>query len=198
MKLIREENEPDSGDSFFKIKPAVKGSGMSDLSVNHDKYPYQKNWQSEENLMRLFVDSSAFLALEDKDDENHESAIEFRSNVRDDRPTYRMLYTTNYIFDETITLIRMQLGHAAAISFGDAIIAKLVTILWVSPVVDSEAWGIFKKYRGKDFSYTDCTSSRHYRGKKLIQSLPTTSTLVSTVFKLFPRTRKYVRRQPTP
>jgi uncharacterized protein len=109
--------------------------------------------------MRLFVDTSAFLALEDEDDKNHGSANEFRNNVRDGRTPYRMLYTTNYIFDETVTLIRMQLGHAAAISFGEAIRSSiLVKVLWISPEINSKSWNIFKKYKDKDFSYTDCTS----------------------------------------
>lgn len=109
--------------------------------------------------MRLFVDTSAFLALEDKDDRNYESAIEFRNHVRDGTTPYRMLYTTNYILDETMTLIRTQLGHTAATSFGEGInSSKLVNILWIMPEINSDAWHIFKKYNDKDFSYTDCTS----------------------------------------
>jgi hypothetical protein len=42
LKLIEEENKPDAGDPFFKIKPPSKGSGLGDLSVNHDSYLYGK------------------------------------------------------------------------------------------------------------------------------------------------------------
>lgn len=109
--------------------------------------------------MRLFVDTSAFLALEDKDDENHESAIQFRTSIEKGLTPYRLLYTTNYVFDETLTIVRAQLGHAAAVSFGETIkSSKLVELLWISNEIDSDAWNIFKKYKGKDFSYTDCTS----------------------------------------
>lgn len=41
IKLIEEENIPSSADSFFKIEAPSKGSGLSDLSVNHDKYLYR-------------------------------------------------------------------------------------------------------------------------------------------------------------
>jgi len=109
--------------------------------------------------LRLFVDTSAFIALEDKDDENHMSSIEFRENIRKGLTPYRLLYTTNYVFDETITLIRNNLGHNAATSFGEATkSSKLVNMIWISQDIDSEAWNIFKKYKDKDFSYTDCTS----------------------------------------
>lgn len=43
IKLIQEENEPDAEDPFFKIKPAFRGSGLGDLSSNHDRYLYKKS-----------------------------------------------------------------------------------------------------------------------------------------------------------
>jgi predicted nucleic acid-binding protein len=109
--------------------------------------------------MRLFVDTSAFLALEDRDDRNHESAVEFRNSLQNGGTPYKLLYTTNYIFDETITLFRAELGHTAAVSFGEGIkSSKLVTILWISQELDTKAWNIFKKHKDKGYSYTDCTS----------------------------------------
>lgn len=109
--------------------------------------------------MRLFVDTSAFLAIEDKDDRNYESASRFRNDILHGHTPYRLLYTTNYVFDETVTLIRKQLGHKAASTFGEAIRdSKVVNMLWISQEIDAEAWSIFKKYKDKDFSYTDCTS----------------------------------------
>ncbi len=42
MKLIQEENKLDARDPFFNIKPPLKGTGLGDVSVNHDKYLYRK------------------------------------------------------------------------------------------------------------------------------------------------------------
>ncbi len=109
--------------------------------------------------MRLFIDTSAFLAIEDADDKNHESALSFREELKTGRSAYRLLYTTNYVFDEAITLIRMQIGHSAAVSFGDALKkSESIRELNVTEKIDFDAWNIFKKYKDKDFSYTDCTS----------------------------------------
>lgn len=43
VKLIQEENKLDREDSFFKLKPPLRGSGLGDLSFNHDKYLYKKS-----------------------------------------------------------------------------------------------------------------------------------------------------------
>ena len=105
------------------------------------------------------MDTSAFLALEDRDDENHRSATEFRDQLRKGLTPFRVLYTTNYVLDEAITLIRNNLGHNAAVLFGESTnSSRLVNTIWLSQDIDSHAWNVFKKYKDKDFSYTDCTS----------------------------------------
>lgn len=109
--------------------------------------------------MRLFLDTSAFIALEDQDDHKHASAIEYRSRLRDGKTPFRSLYTSNYILDETLTLLRRHLGHSAAISFGESIKAsKAIKARWITPELDSMAWNIFEKHQDKEFSHTDCTS----------------------------------------
>jgi len=109
--------------------------------------------------MRLFLDTSALIAMEDKDDHNHTSAIEFRSKLVEGKTPFRSLYTSNYVLDETLTLLRMKLGHRVAVSFGETIMSsKAVKTIWVEVKADSLAWEIFKKHRDKEFSYTDCTS----------------------------------------
>jgi hypothetical protein len=41
IRFIEEQNIPDSTDSFFKTRTSSRGSGLKDLSVNHDKYLYR-------------------------------------------------------------------------------------------------------------------------------------------------------------
>lgn len=109
--------------------------------------------------MRLFIDTSAFIAIEDTDDENHNPALEYREKIRDGETPFVRLYTSNYIIDESLTLLRMKCGHEVAVAFRETTQAsKLINILWVDEATEKNAWEIFKKNSDKDFSFTDCTS----------------------------------------
>ncbi|MCS4542140.1 MAG: PIN domain-containing protein [Euryarchaeota archaeon] len=109
--------------------------------------------------MLLFIDTSAFLALEDESDKNHISAIDFRDELRKKGTKFRFLYTSNYAIDETLTLLRYACNHKAAVTFGEKMRkSKAIKILRISEEVEEKAWKIFKEYSDKDFSFTDCTS----------------------------------------
>jgi len=109
--------------------------------------------------MRLFVDTSAFVALEDEDDKKHKIALNYREKIRREETPFRALYTSNYILDEMFTLLRLKLSHQAAVAFGENLRrSKILRILRVSPTIEENAWKIFKKFSDKDFSFTDCTS----------------------------------------
>lgn len=111
------------------------------------------------NISISFVDASAFYALEDSDDVNHEEAVTIRRAIKKGKLQIRRLYTSNYILDETLTLIRMHLGHNQAIDFGERIKkSRIVNIVRISAEVEERAWVIFKKYKDKRYSFTDCTS----------------------------------------
>jgi predicted nucleic acid-binding protein len=106
--------------------------------------------------MRLFVDTSAWLALNDKNDQYHDEAVSKITKVRQQKI---QLVTSEYVFDESITIIRYRISHRAAVAFGDALISSNVAS--IEDIADEErlkAWVLFKKYRDKDLSFTDCTS----------------------------------------
>ena len=60
----------------------------------------------------VFVDTSAWYALVDKSDHDHRSALNSVRNLT------HPLITTNYVLDETLTLIKVKLGPRIAIEFG--------------------------------------------------------------------------------
>jgi predicted nucleic acid-binding protein len=106
---------------------------------------------------RIFIDSSAFLALEDESDEHHEEAMRFRDQEL--LPGNYQLITTSYILDETLTLIRNRLGIPASIDFSKKIRkSRIVMVLAVSKEVEEKALDLFEKYDDKNFSFTDCIS----------------------------------------
>ena len=98
-------------------------------------------------------------ALEDSDDENHKSALEFRERLRKSLTPFRTLYTSNYIIDETLTLLKERCGVSVAVSFREDLEkSSVVRVLWLEPQVEKEAWRVFKTHRDKAYSFTDCTS----------------------------------------
>ncbi|MGQ0593932.1 MAG: type II toxin-antitoxin system VapC family toxin [Gammaproteobacteria bacterium] len=67
--------------------------------------------------------------------------------------------TTDYIVDETATLIQARIDHATAVRFIDRILAsRLVQLLYLEPRHIDEAWGLFRKRPDKGWSVTDCSS----------------------------------------
>lgn len=104
-------------------------------------------------MKRLFVDTGAWYALVDKNDPDHKKAWYFLTNNK------IPLLTTNFIFDETITLLRSRVGWNAAKEFGERLKkSAFASIVCVGDEDEDRAWEIFLKYKDKDFSYTDCTS----------------------------------------
>ncbi len=101
----------------------------------------------------LFVDTSAWYALVDRTDRNHAAATEFARHATDP------FVTSTYILDETVTLVKRHMGHAAATRFGQRLWSEEVArLVRVSPADEALAWNIFTRYADKGFSYTDCTS----------------------------------------
>ena len=101
----------------------------------------------------IFTDTSAWYAHVDKSDAHHLAATQFIYTLT------IPLATSTYILDETVTLIRVHLGHSAAVRFGEKLrqqqIAKLLRI---TEQDEQKAWEIFVRHHDKEFSFTDCTS----------------------------------------
>jgi len=106
--------------------------------------------------MTIFVDTSAWLALNDKNDRYHNRAVAKSLEIKIQRIE---LITSEYIIDESITLIRYRVSHKAAVVFGDSIFnSNIVRIMDVTNEGRNRAWEKFKQYDDKEFSFTDCTS----------------------------------------
>jgi len=102
---------------------------------------------------RIFVDTSAWYAIIDKNDKDHAAAVSKIQIL--DRP----LVTSNYILDEILTLLKTKLGPTIAISFGQKLWDQEVsTLLRIIEEDEERAWSVFRKYADKGFSFTDCTS----------------------------------------
>jgi predicted nucleic acid-binding protein len=104
----------------------------------------------------IFVDTSAFLAIENRRDTHHAKALSFRDMCLKKGEGF---VTSDYILDESYTIMRLRAGHATAIQFGqDLRSSQLLSIRYVTPEIIEEAWLVFKTFADHDFSFTDCTS----------------------------------------
>jgi predicted nucleic acid-binding protein len=64
--------------------------------------------------MRVFIDTSAFYALLDRDDANHQRAKDVWTNLLKNENT---LLTSNYVLVETFALVQHRLGIEAVRGF---------------------------------------------------------------------------------
>jgi len=104
-------------------------------------------------MKSVFVDTSAWYALIDAKDPYHSSVLE---NLQCNQHN---LLTSNYIVDETITLLRYRVGWKYAQQFGEQIFSgQLAQHVYLTESDERLAWDIFERYRDKMFSFTDCTS----------------------------------------
>ena len=108
----------------------------------------------------IFIDTSAWIAIEDKKDINHLKALQFKKQLLDSQ---KRLITTNYILDETYTLMLLNLEYTRTINFkqklDDLIDSNLVIVVYVTSDVEKESWEAFERFnKDKTWSFTDCTS----------------------------------------
>lgn len=101
------------------------------------------------------VDSGATLALADRDDKNHGASVQIHTNLV---AAHVRLYTTNFLIDESYTLILTRMGYRFAIQFLDDVHAGTISILRITTADEENAERILHRYRDKRFSYTDATS----------------------------------------
>ncbi len=103
--------------------------------------------------MMIFADTGAWYALVDSSDKNHKKSVGFINDLK------HPLITSNFVVDETLTLVKNKLGYDVAKEIGEKLWSgKAAKIIRVSEEDETYAWALFLKYKDKDFSFTDCTS----------------------------------------
>lgn len=115
--------------------------------------------------MRVFVDTSAFAALENRADTHHDAAVAAYRGLLDDRA---ILLTSDYVFDEVVTLLKSRAGPEVALDWGRRLLAST---LFELVVVDRElleaGLEVLAGARDQPFSFTDCTSFALMRGSEI-------------------------------
>ena len=122
-------------------------------------------------MNRLFVDTSAWAALADSTDVNHELAVLFRDEAAG---KYRLI-TTNYILDELYTLLLMNVGYLQTVTFKRRIDfltqQGTLQIIWILEDTANNAWRVFEQFNvDKQWSFTDCVSYVVMQQRQIIEA----------------------------
>lgn len=104
----------------------------------------------------VFLDTAYFIALIDKKDEFHSQATKIWEGLIEQN---KKLITSNFILDETFTLIRVKCGLKAVTEFRNRLAAGLnrMKIIRVLLRDETKAWDWFFEERSS-LSFTDCVS----------------------------------------
>jgi predicted nucleic acid-binding protein len=105
--------------------------------------------------LKGFLDTGAFLALADEDDDYHSVAKSVHAQLLG---AHAQLLTSNFVLAETYTLIRFKVGHNAAVEFMKRFDHTGIRVLRVTEAIEHTAKAIFTRYDDKEFSFVDCTS----------------------------------------
>ncbi|MHA1280104.1 MAG: type II toxin-antitoxin system VapC family toxin [Candidatus Helarchaeota archaeon] len=113
--------------------------------------------------MSIYLDTSFYFALLSKRDKNHERAQIIMKEIADG--IYGRIYTSNFVFDESMTLINVRtrgnrkdlLEKMSSLFLGTEPIAEMVAVdnQWLQEIVTLQL-KITKK--GNPISFTDCSN----------------------------------------
>lgn len=107
-------------------------------------------------MRSVFVDTSAFVALRNAAEAEHERARAALSGLLADGVG---LYTSNYVFAETYTALLVRVGRAEAIEWGRRFRASgAIELVRLDEEIENAAWDILERHGDKRWSYVDATS----------------------------------------
>jgi hypothetical protein len=105
--------------------------------------------------LKVFIDTSAFCALAiPKDQHNHRAKTLYRQ-IQERKA---IIHSSDYVMDETYTLLKSRSSHATSVKFMEEISNSNIIILRITEAIEESAKIIFKKFKDKKLSFTDCTS----------------------------------------
>jgi len=104
----------------------------------------------------IFIDTGAFLARYLSHDQYHRQSRDYWDKLRNQK---ERLFTSNFILDETFTLLGRRAGYSFAVQRAENIyVSKILTILRPDQSDELKAIRFFGKYADQSVSFTDCIS----------------------------------------
>ncbi|MCL6449086.1 MAG: PIN domain-containing protein [Armatimonadetes bacterium] len=104
--------------------------------------------------MSVYVDTSAFLAVLDADDENHAAAKKVWTELLE---TLTTIVCNSYVLVETYALVQNRLGMAAVRAFHEDVLPVL-QLEWLDESLHQQAANAMLTANRKNLSLVDCAS----------------------------------------
>lgn len=132
--------------------------------------------------MRVFVDTSAFLAVLDADDRNHPAVAQAWKDLVNEG---RDLVTSSYVLVETFALVQSRLGVEAARAL-DQDLLPAVSVIWLDDEVHRAALSALLTAGRRQLSLVDCASFEVMRRNGLTTALTLDSHFAEQGFDVIP------------
>jgi len=140
-----------------------------------------------DNPSLLFVDTWGWCAIANPRETLHQQVKQTMDVLLE---SGSHLVTTNFILDETYTLIRFRIHHQASLELYQRIeylaAEMLLKVIHITPELEQAAWRIFQRYSDKDFSFTDCTSFTVMQLLEITQALTNDHHFEQMGFRILP------------
>jgi len=103
--------------------------------------------------MAIFIDSSVFCAYANSRDVHHKNARKIISDIMAGK--HENGITTDYIFDETVTVTKRKANSKTAVEIGKFLLDSEIFIAKIDSMVFQKSWQLFQV---NDLSFTDCSN----------------------------------------
>ena len=107
-------------------------------------------------IRSIFVNTSAWLALYNHRDPNHQTAAQLWEDLRD---TKVRLVTTDYVMEQVYTALKVFGTLQAAQAFHEVVTnSQVVRMFMTDSVIIDRAWKIFVDDEHPEWTFTDCVN----------------------------------------
>jgi predicted nucleic acid-binding protein len=122
-------------------------------------------------VKEIFLDTGAWVAMTDSTDTHHPDASTFMNAITGQYT----LVTSNYVLDETLTLMLMNVGYLQTVTLKRKIDqlahSAILQIVWVHEELADYAWQMFERFNvDKQWSFTDCVSFAVMQQRGIIEA----------------------------
>ena len=121
--------------------------------------------------MTIFLDTGVLVAYSNRRDQRHEGAATLLEGIRTGQ--YGIPFTSDYVFDEAVTLALMRTGRGdVALGVGDLILPaspeeRFLELIHTSEEDFREAWSEMRRHVSAGLSFTDWVTVLHVRRREI-------------------------------